>query len=114
MVKIKRIYEELEEDDGYRILIDHLWPRGISKEKAKIELWFKEISPSNELRQWFNHDPEKWLEFQKKYKEELKLKKEIVNELKEIIKKKKKVTLLYSAVDMKYNNAVALKKILGL
>jgi len=114
MVKIKRIYEKLEEDDGYRILIDHLWPRGISKEKAKIELWFKEISPSNELRQWFNHDPEKWLEFQKKYKEELKLKKEIVNELKEIIKKKKKVTLLYSAVDMKYNNAVALKKILGL
>ncbi|MDD3488109.1 MAG: DUF488 family protein [Candidatus Pacebacteria bacterium] len=114
MVKIKRIYEKLEEDDGYRILIDHLWPRGISKEKAKIDLWFKEISPSNELRQWFNHDPEKWLEFQKKYKEELKLKKEIVNELKEIIKKKKKVTLLYSAVDMKYNNAVALKKILGL
>lgn len=114
MVKIKRIYEKLEEDDGYRILIDHLWPRGISKEKAKIDLWFEEISPSNELRQWFNHDPEKWLEFQKKYKEELKLKKEIVNELKEIIKKKKKVTLLYSAVDMKYNNAVALKKILGL
>ena len=87
MIKIKRIYEKLEEDDGYRILIDHLWPRGISKEKAKIDLWYKEISPSNELRQWFNHDPEKWLEFQKKYKEELKLKKEIVNELKEIIKK---------------------------
>ncbi len=114
MIKIKRIYEKLEEDDGYRILIDHLWPRGISKEKAKIDLWYKEISPSNELRQWFNHDPEKWLEFQKKYKEELKLKKEIVNELKEIIKKKKKVTLLYSATDMKHNNAVALKKILGL
>ena len=114
MLKLKRIYEKPEKDDGYRILIDHLWPRGISKEKAKIDIWLKEIAPSNELRQWFNHDPKKWLEFQKRYKEELKSKKETIAELKDIIKKEKKITLLYSAADTEHNNAVALKKILRL
>jgi uncharacterized protein YeaO (DUF488 family) len=67
MIKIKRVYEAAAEDDGFRILVDRLWPRGISKEKAKIDLWLKEVAPSNELRKWFAHDPEKWGEFKKKY-----------------------------------------------
>ncbi|MEN6510973.1 MAG: DUF488 family protein, partial [Chloroherpetonaceae bacterium] len=87
MIKLKRIYDEQEKSDGFRILIDRLWPRGISKDKAGIDLWFKNISPSNELRKWFNHDPAKWDEFQKRYKEELQSQKETVEEFKSIIKK---------------------------
>lgn len=71
MIQIKRVYEELGDDDGHRILIDRLWPRGISKENAHIDLWLKEIAPSTELRKWFNHDPEKWEEFKKLYRDEL-------------------------------------------
>ncbi len=67
MIKIKRIYEDSSETDGYRILIDRLWPRGISKDRAKIDLWAKDIAPSHELRKWFNHDPDKWIEFEEKY-----------------------------------------------
>ena len=67
MIKIKRVYEAAAEDDGFRILVDRLWPRGISKEKAKIDLWLKEVAPSDELRKWFAHDSEKWGEFKKKY-----------------------------------------------
>jgi len=114
MVKIKRIYEKTEKEDGYRVLIDHLWPRGVSKEKANINLWLKEISPSNELRKWFNHEPDKWLEFKKRYREELHSKKEEINQLEEIIKREKTVTLLYSASNKEYNNAAALVEILKL
>jgi len=70
MRKIRRIYEESKRDDGYRILVDRLWPRGLSKEKAKVDLWMKEIAPSIELRKWFSHDPGKWDDFKKKYKRE--------------------------------------------
>lgn len=108
MVKLKRVYEKAEESDGYRVLVDRLWPRGVSKEKAKINLWLKEIAPSTELRKWFNHDPKKWKEFQKKYKKELELNKEVVAKLKEIIKKKEKVTIVYSAADTQHNDAVVL------
>jgi uncharacterized protein YeaO (DUF488 family) len=75
-IQLKRIYEAGSKDDGYRILVDRLWPRGFTKEKAALDLWLKEIAPSNELRKWFGHDPDKWKEFQKKYRQELKQNKE--------------------------------------
>ena len=71
-VQIKRVYEEPSTSDGKRILIDRLWPRGLTKEKAKVDLWLKDIAPSTELRQWFGHDPSKWNEFKKRYHDELK------------------------------------------
>jgi len=112
-IKLKRVYEKAEKSDGFRILIDRLWPRGISKEKAQIDLWLKDIAPSSELRKWFGHDLAKWNEFQKRYKKELESKKKSVESLKKIIKKEKVVTLLFSALDEKHNNAVALTKILS-
>ncbi len=75
MIQIKRVYESSQASDGMRILVDRLWPRGVSKEKAKLSLWLKDIAPSDDLRKWFGHDPQKWKEFQKKYKEELQKKK---------------------------------------
>lgn len=110
-IKIKRIYEEAEKDDGMRILVDRLWPRGIKKEKAKIDLWLKDIAPSTDLRKAFNHEPEKWGEFCKLYHKELSLKKDLVQSLVDTIQKNK-VTLLYGAKDEKFNNAVALKEYL--
>ena len=113
-IKLKRVYDKTEKSDGFRILIDRLWPRGVSKEKAKTNLWMKDIAPSNELRKWFGHDPAKWTEFQKRYKKELEIKKEMVYELRKIIKKEVAVTLLFSASDEKHSNAMALAKILKL
>jgi len=109
MIKIKRIYDEPEESDGFRILVDRLWPRGLSKEKAKIDLWLKDIAPSNELRKWFEHDPEKWPEFKKRFFNELSGKKELVDS---IIEKTRKgtVTLLYGTKETRFNNATALKE----
>ena len=112
MIKIKRAYDKPSKDDGYRILVDGLWPRGISKEDAKIDLWLKEISPSSELREWFSHDPKKWEGFKSRYREELKEKAELVKELKRLEKEKKTVTLLYSAKDEQHNNVIALSEIL--
>jgi uncharacterized protein YeaO (DUF488 family) len=109
MMRIKRVYDEPEESDGFRILVDRLWPRGLSKEKAKIDLWLKDIAPSNELRKWYEHDPEKWPEFKKRYYNELNGKKELVDS---IIKKTRKgtVTLLYQTRETRLNNAAALKE----
>lgn len=112
MFKIKRAYDEPSEEDGYRILVDRLWPRGMSKEKAKLDLWMKDIAPSDELRQWFGHDPEKWGEFKKKYAKELNTKDELLNEIKLIEKEKGTVTLVYSATETEHNNAAALKTML--
>ena len=114
-VKLKRIYEEASKNDGARILVDRVWPRGISKEKANLDEWLKEIGPSTELRKWFNHDPEKYSEFKKKYKKELKegKQKEEVDKLKEIVKSESgPVTLLYAAKDEKHNQAQVLKELL--
>jgi uncharacterized protein YeaO (DUF488 family) len=113
-LKLKRVYEKAEKNDGFRVLVDRLWPRGVSKKKAKIDFWLKDVAPSNELRRWFGHDPAKWNEFQKRYKKELKAKKDAVRALKNIIKKEKAVTLLFSASDERRNNAAALAKILKL
>lgn len=111
MIQVKRVYDEVAESDGSRILVDRLWPRGLSKDKAKVEVWLKDIAPSDELRKWFGHEPEKWDEFRRRYFEELKDKKELVGM---IIEKSQigTATLLYGAKDEKYNNAVALKELL--
>ncbi len=84
MIEIKRIYDKSERKNGFRILIDRLWPRGLSIEKAKVDLWLKEIAPSDKLRKWFSHDSEKWNDFKKKYKHELKDKPELLQKIKQI------------------------------
>lgn len=112
MIQIKRIYDQRSEDDGYRILVDRLWPRGVSKETAYIDLWMKEISPSTELRKWFHHDPDKWGEFQQRYKEELSDKKDLITQILKIEKENKKVTLLFSAKDKDKNQAAVLLGVL--
>jgi uncharacterized protein YeaO (DUF488 family) len=71
MIKLKRIYDASEPSEGYRILVDRIWPRGVSKEKARIDLWMKDVAPSDQLRKWFGHDPKRWLEFRRRYREEL-------------------------------------------
>jgi uncharacterized protein YeaO (DUF488 family) len=111
MIKTKRVYESPSPEDGLRILVDRLWPRGLSKEQAHVNSWYKEIAPSNELRTWFGHKPELFKEFSKKYTDELKNQKSILSKIKELAQKEQ-ITLLYSAKDTKYNNAIVLKKIL--
>lgn len=112
MISLKRVYEKPDRKDGFRILVDRLWPRGISKEKGKIDLWLKEIAPSDGLRKWFGHVPEKFAEFRKKYNIELEEKSELIKKIKQLEKEKKTVTLLYSARDGRFNNAVVLKEAL--
>ena len=112
MINIKRIYEPYSEKDGYRILVDRLWPRGIKKETAHIDIWLKEIAPSAELRKWFNHEPEKWKSFLLKYKAELKGS-AFLTELKTLIKKHATITFLYGAKDEQHNQATALKNFLA-
>lgn len=108
---IKRVYESPSKDDGKRILVDRLWPRGLSKEKAKIDVWVRDIAPSTELRKWFGHDREKWEEFRKKYIAELQENKTMVAMLHDEITKGK-VTLVYGAKDTEHNNAVVLAEFL--
>lgn len=110
--KIKRIYDAPSHDDGYRVLVDRLWPRGVSKGAAKIDEWNKEIAPSPELRKWFNHKEERFKEFEQKYREELKDKKEELDKLKKTAKNKT-VCLLYAARNHEMNQAVVLKKVLS-
>jgi len=112
MIKIKRVYDKYEKEDGYRILVDRLWPRGLSKNKARVDLWLKEIAPSDKLRKWFSHDPKKWGNFRNRYENELKSKSAMIRKIKQIEKVKKTVTLLFSAKDERRNNAIVLQKIL--
>jgi uncharacterized protein YeaO (DUF488 family) len=112
MIQVKRIYDSVTADDGYRVLIDRLWPRGFSKEDAKVDLWMKEIAPSTELRKWFHHDPDKWMEFQQRYKDELVNKKELIDQLLKLEKEKKVITLLFSAKDREKNQAMILIEVL--
>ncbi len=110
-IKIKRVYEEPANDDGRRILVDRLWPRGLTKAKAHVDLWLKEIGPSTELRKWFGHEPERWDTFRRRYLEELKGK----DDLLDILKKEAsegRVTLIYAARDEKHNEALILKQFL--
>ena len=109
MIKIKRAYDPVSSDDGKRILVDRLWPRGIKKDHAAIDEWVKDIAPSTELRKWYSHDPAKWGEFKKRYKIELKDKIGIVDRLRQE-SKKRTITFLFSAKATELNNAVALKE----
>lgn len=108
---IKRVYEPSVKEDGFRILVDRLWPRGLTKQKAKVDLWLKDIAPSTELRKWFAHDHKKWESFKEKYKLELKDKSDLVDMIKQLEKEKENITLLYSAKDEEFNDAVVLKSI---
>ncbi|MDR4508279.1 MAG: DUF488 family protein [Candidatus Brocadiaceae bacterium] len=111
MFTTKRVYEEPDKNDGTRVLVDRLWPRGLKKEHARIDYWMKEVAPSNALRKWFAHKEERWQEFKHRYHEELKGKKALMKQL-SVLGKDKKVTLLYAARDEKRNNARALLEIL--
>lgn len=111
-LKIKRVYEPVSRDDGFRILIDRLWPRGLSKERAHVDLWLKALAPSTELRKWFGHDPEKWSGFRKKYFAELDGHPDEVGQIRKLARRRR-VTLVYGARDTAHNDAVALAEYLG-
>ncbi|MBZ9964894.1 DUF488 domain-containing protein [Mesorhizobium sp. BR1-1-2] len=106
-IVVKRVYEAPEKADGQRVLVDRIWPRGVAKKDAALALWLKEIAPSDELRKWFGHEPERWAEFQKRYRAELDGNGEAVAQLRALLRDGK-VTLLYGAHDEAHNNAVAL------
>ena len=108
-MKTKRVYEEPDKNDGFRVLVDRLWPRGLSKDRAQVDLWLKEVAPSDALRKWFGHDRARWAEFKRRYFKELADNREAVES---IVKKasQRTVTLLYGAKDEECNNAVALQE----
>ena len=113
MIKLKRIYDPPIPDDGRRVLVDRLWPRGIAKDAARLDDWLKEIAPSDELRKWFGHDPAKWEEFRERYRSELQSHQEQLAELRAAANKRT-VTLLYAAKDEEHNNAVVLEEMINL
>jgi uncharacterized protein YeaO (DUF488 family) len=110
-IAIKRIYEPASRGDGMRVLVDRLWPRGVKKDEAKIDLWLKEIGPSTSLRQWFGHKPERWTTFRERYLRELS-ENEAVVQLRDLAKTRERLTLLYSAHDEDHNQAVVLAELL--
>lgn len=111
MIKLKRAYEQPSKKDGSRVLVERLWPRGLTKERAALDLWMKEIAPSPELRKWFAHDPARWEQFQKRYWKELEGNVEVVRMLREKCKRGT-VTLVFAARDEEHNGALALKQFL--
>ena len=111
MIRVKRVYEEPSRNDGLRVLVDRLWPRGLTKERAKVDLWLKDVAPSHELRRWFHHDPAHWNEFEKRYRAELRERKEAFD----LLRRKSRegsITLLYGARDPERNQAVVLRNLL--
>ena len=110
-IRLKRAYDAAGDADGYRILVDRIWPRGVSKEKLRLDDWPKELAPSTELRKWIHHDPKKWEEFKKRYFEELEDQKEALEALEKTCREKT-VTLVFAARDTERNNAAALKDFL--
>ena len=111
MIQLKRVYEEPSDKDGLRVLVERLWPRGVTKERAAVDLWLKDVAPSPELRKWFGHDPARWEQFQERYQKELRKQEEAV----QLLKQKGKegtVTLVYAARDEEHNGALALKRFL--
>ena len=110
-IKIKRVYEQPDKDDGLRILVDGLWPRGLTKEKARVDLWLKEIAPSTELRKWFAHDPDKWKRFRGRYETEIRQQDELIKMLRRKAREGM-ITLIYAARDEKHNEALVLKQFL--
>ena len=112
MIKVKRIYEKRDPKDGFRILVDRIWPRGMRRDDAAVDLWLKEIAPSTALRGWFGHDPTRWQEFKRRYFEELSHKGDLVEQIRSRAARQD-VTLLYAARDEKHNNAVSLRDYLA-
>lgn len=112
MIRIKRAYDPPAPEDGRRVLVDRLWPRGISKEEARLDEWLRELAPSDALRKWFGHDPARWEEFRRRYREELKGHEKLLNVLR-CEGKRGTVTLLFGARDEEHNNAVVLKEVLS-
>ena len=113
MIAIKRAYDEPSDDDGIRVLVDRIWPRGVSKSRLHIDKWLRDVAPSNELRQFFGHDPARWREFRKRYVAELR-RAEVAPMLSELLAmaKREALTLVYSAKDTEHNQAVVLKELL--
>ncbi|ACB96817.1 DUF488 domain-containing protein [Beijerinckia indica] len=111
-LQIKRVYEPADDDDGARVLIDRVWPRGVTKQAAALSLWLKEIAPSAALRKWFGHDPTRFQEFQRRYRAELDHNEIAVSHVRDLLKKGR-VTLLYGAHDMTHNNAIVLRDYIG-
>ena len=109
ILNIKRIYDEPSGSDGVRVLVDRLWPRGIKKKDSEIHHWFKELAPSGELRRWFDHDPDKWNEFKRRYFIELEANKKSLSELMKLADNNR-ITLLYGSRETSFNNAVALRE----
>jgi uncharacterized protein YeaO (DUF488 family) len=110
-LRLKRAYEPAEPADGVRILIDRLWPRGVSKAKAALDDWIKEVAPSTELRKWFGHDPARWAEFQRRYRAELRAQSDALDRIRALARSRV-VTLVYSARDEQHNDAVVLRAVL--
>lgn len=110
-IKLKRVYEPAADDDGARLLVDRIWPRGVSKDRAALTAWLKDVAPSTELRHWFDHDPDRWEEFRHRYTAELRKNDEAVKAVLDFVTKGP-VTLLYGAHEDRYNNAVALRDFL--
>ncbi len=112
MLKIKRVYDDPAPADGLRVLVDRLWPRGLTKQKARVDEWLKDIAPSDALRKWFAHDPARWADFRRRYQRELDANPPALNHLRELDRKNTAMTLLFSARDVEYNNAVVLMEVL--
>lgn len=112
MIRLKRAYSPTVEEDGYRVLVERLWPRGVPKERAHVDLWLKDAGASTALRRWFGHDPERWEEFRRRYFAELRERPEVLDALREVLRANPVVTFLYGARDEEHNNAVALREFL--
>lgn len=112
-IKLKRIYDKPDSNDGARYLVDRLWPRGVSKDDAQLDGWFKDVTPSSDLRKWYDHDSEKWDEFQAAYKEELSKKEKALDDMVSTIKDKDQVTFLYAAKDTDHTHAIVLKNVVN-
>ena len=111
MIRLKRAYDAASKDDGLRVLVERLWPRGVSKRKAKIDLWLKDLAPSTALRKWYGHDPDRWPQFRKRYVAELKDKGDLLSLLKHVAEQRT-VTFVFAASDVERNSAVVLKDLL--
>jgi len=112
VIRLKRVYDSPDPGDGYRVLVERLWPRGVSKERARVDLWLQEAGASPSLRVWFGHDPEKWEEFRRRYFEEIRTRPAVIKELRDVMDAHETVTFLFAAHDTEHNNALALKEFL--
>lgn len=114
-IAIKRVYEAPQKSDGYRVLVDRIWPRGVRRDKAELDDWIKALAPSTELRKWFDHDPQRWDEFRTRYRKELKASDEAQQALADLGKRarRQRVTLVFAARDSEHSNAAFLQELLG-